>query len=239
MILVPLAVPDRAPDLRLLAATGHGTVAARAVPAGGRAEFTAGAGETVLVLIGGRARLAPPGGETVGPGGGAHLPPGARVALTAVGGPAVVLTATAHGGADPAARGSAAPRPLAPTADGDGARALAEGGGHEGMGVRWLATADTVGTRRLTLATSVFTPGGSHRLHRHPAADEFFLVLTGGGEHLTGAGPVRLAAGDLAVVPVGEWHGYRTDPSTTTTALYGYLGAPDLRSAGYLTRPGS
>jgi mannose-6-phosphate isomerase-like protein (cupin superfamily) len=34
--------------------------------------------------------------------------------------------------------------------------------------------------------------------HPHPMADEFFLVLQGGGEHLTKEGPVRLNPGDLA-----------------------------------------
>jgi quercetin dioxygenase-like cupin family protein len=110
---------------------------------------------------------------------------------------------------------------------------LREAGGFERMAVHWLATTGTVGSRRLALATSTFTPGGSHDLHRHPDADEFFLVLAGGGDHLTERGRVRLAQGDLAYIPAGEWHGFRTRPGVTTVALYGYLGAGSLRQAGY------
>ncbi|UQA56802.1 cupin domain-containing protein [Polyangium aurulentum] len=114
---------------------------------------------------------------------------------------------------------------------GDGA--LRAAGGFIDMGVRWLATTQTVGARALVVATSTFTPGGSHALHRHPRADEFFLVLQGGGEHLTQDGPVRLNPGDMAYIPAGEWHGFRTDPGTTTRTVYGYLGAGSLEQAGY------
>lgn len=106
-------------------------------------------------------------------------------------------------------------------------------GGFVDMGVRWLATTDTVGSRSLVVATSTFVPGGSHGLHRHQHADEFFLLLSGAGEHLTQDGPVRLATGDLAFIPAGEWHGFRTDPEITTRTVYGYLGAGSLAQAGY------
>ncbi len=106
-------------------------------------------------------------------------------------------------------------------------------GGFVDMGVRWLATTDTVGSRSLVVATSTFVPGGSHELHRHQHADEFFLVLAGAGEHLTQDGPVRLTAGDLAFIRAGEWHGFRTDPEITTRTVYGYLGAGSLAEAGY------
>jgi len=106
-------------------------------------------------------------------------------------------------------------------------------GGFVDMGVRWLATTDTVGSQSLVLATSTFVPGGSHELHRHQHADEFFLVLSGAGEHLTQDGPIRLTSGDLAFIPAGEWHGFRTDPEITTHTVYGYLGAGSLDQAGY------
>ncbi|WP_327682548.1 cupin domain-containing protein [Kitasatospora sp. NBC_00458] len=109
--------------------------------------------------------------------------------------------------------------------------------GSAGMEVRWLATADTVGARRLTVAASAFAAGGRHDLHRHPHADEFFLVLSGGGGHLTGNAEVPLRAGDLVYVPAGEWHGFRPGPAAPTTALYGYLGASSLAGAGYQLRP--
>ncbi|GAA0219477.1 hypothetical protein GCM10010492_16840 [Saccharothrix mutabilis subsp. mutabilis] len=116
---------------------------------------------------------------------------------------------------------------------------LADGGGFTDMGVRWLATADTLGTAGLVVATSTFAPGGHHEPHRHPHADEFFLVLRGGGYHHASDGPIRLDPGDLVHVPAGEPHGFRTDPGTVTTALYGYLGAGSLDQAGYEVEGGA
>ncbi|MGH3802549.1 MAG: cupin domain-containing protein, partial [Pseudonocardiaceae bacterium] len=110
---------------------------------------------------------------------------------------------------------------------------LAATGGFADMGVRWLATSDTVGSSSLVVATSTFSPAGHHALHRHPHADEFFLIVDGGGHHLAPLGPIRMGPGDLVFVPAGEWHGYRTDPDTATTAIYGYLGAGSLAQAGY------
>lgn len=108
---------------------------------------------------------------------------------------------------------------------------LADTGGFTDMGVRWLATADTVGSTDLVVATSTFRADGEHGFHRHPNADEFFLVTSGGGEHLSPEGPIRMEVGDLVHVPAGEWHGFRT--TGVTTAVYGYLGAGSLSLAGY------
>jgi quercetin dioxygenase-like cupin family protein len=112
-------------------------------------------------------------------------------------------------------------------------RTLAATGGFVDMGVRWLATSDTVGSSSLVVATSTFSPAGHHALHRHPHADEFFFVLDGGGHHLASKGSIRLGPGDFVFVPAGEWHGYRTDPDTATNAIYGYLGVGSLEQAGY------
>ncbi|WP_345016721.1 cupin domain-containing protein, partial [Saccharothrix violaceirubra] len=115
---------------------------------------------------------------------------------------------------------------------------LAEGGGFVDMAVRWLVTDDTVGARGIVVATSVFRPGGHHRTHRHPNAAEFFLVLSGGGLHLAPDGPIRVGPGDLVFVPADEPHGFRTDPGTVTTTLYGYLGVGSLDQAGYAVDEG-
>ncbi len=132
---------------------------------------------------------------------------------------------------------------FAPAGDSEGQTAadhlLAGEGGFTDMGVRWLATTDTLGTTGLVVATSTFAPGGHHEPHRHPHADEFFLVLRGGGYHHAPDGPVRLDPGDLVHVPAGEPHGFATDPGTVTTALYGYLGAGSLDQAGYEVEGGA
>ncbi|MET8699475.1 cupin domain-containing protein [Kitasatospora sp. NPDC004723] len=133
--------------------------------------------------------------------------------------PLVPAVPAARGGADDAVRGDRAPI-----------------AGSAGMAVHWLATDETVGARRLAVAASSFGADGSHDLHRHPHADEFFLVLSGGGTHLMGGAQVPVHAGDLVFVPAGEWHGFRTGRAGPTAALYGYLGAPSLARAGYQVR---
>lgn len=229
MILVPAALPETRSGFRTLIDRQLypqvlGGLTAEALPAGAVRD-TAVAAESATVVIAGRLDC---GSRAVGPGDGLYHPPGSRHRFTAAA-PSVLLTVHARTG--PAEPGPpSGPVPLARRPE-DGA--LTRAGGFAGMGVHWLATAQTVGTRRLALATSEFTPGGRHDRHRHPDADEFFLVLSGGGEHLTDAGPVRLGPGDLAYVPAGEWHGYRTWPDVSTVALYGYLGAAGLSQAGY------
>ncbi|MFL5355927.1 cupin domain-containing protein [Archangium sp.] len=198
------------------------------------------AAESVTFVLSGRTDWNT-GGQvwTLIPGEGVFNPPGTRRAFHAARDEGAVLLTVYGGTADP--RG-ASPR----TADGvtgcgcriqhladRGNSPLGSAGGFIDMGVHWLATTQTVGTRAVVVATSTFTPGGSHQLHRHPHADEFFLVLEGGGEHLTRRGSLRLNPGDLAYIPAGEWHGFRTDPGVTTRTVYGYLGAGCLDQAGY------
>jgi len=180
-------------------------------------------------------------GETwrLAPGEGVFNAPGTRRAFEARSGENAVLLVVYGGTSDPrdaephAADGAGCGCRISRTADQGSHSPLGEAGGFIDMGVHWLATSQTVGTRSVVVATSTFTPGGSHQLHRHPKADEFFLVLQGGGEHLTKDGPVRLNPGDLAYIPAGEWHGFRTDPGVTTRTVYGYLGAGSLAQAGY------
>jgi quercetin dioxygenase-like cupin family protein len=198
------------------------------------------AAEAVTFVLSGRGEW--PAGEQrwpLSPGEGVFNPPGTRRAFEAAREEEAVLLVAYGGTADPR---EAMPQevsgmapcgcPITRTADGGNSH-LRAAGGFIDMGVHWLATSQTVGTRKLVVATSTFTPGGSHQLHRHPHADEFFLVLQGGGEHLTKNGPVRLNPGDLAYIPAGEWHGFQTDPGVTTRTVYGYLGAGSLEQAGY------
>jgi len=173
------------------------------------------------------------------PGEGVFNPPGTRRAFDAAQEEAAVLLVVYGGTANPRdvvpqeAGGLAQCGCRIARTEDRGNSHLSAAGGFIDMGVHWLATTQTVGTRKLVLATSTFTPGGSHQLHRHPHADEFFLVLQGGGEHLTRSGHVRLNPGDMAYIPAGEWHGFRTDAGVTTRTVYGYLGAGSLEQAGY------
>lgn len=210
--------------------------------------------ESATVVLTGKGTWIGEANLLLGPGEGVFNPPGTWRGLTPASSETTVLLTVYGGGADVETDGEPAPVTLAgaPQAGGCGCHlappvedcstdrgdVLGTVGGSVDMGVRWLATTDTVGSRSLVVATSTFVPGGSHDLHRHPHADEFFLVLSGTGEHLTQDGPVRLAPGDLAFIPAGEWHGFRTDPAITTRTVYGYLGAGSLAQAGYDLRAG-
>ncbi|MDG4810780.1 cupin domain-containing protein [Micromonospora sp. WMMD1120] len=165
------------------------------------------------------------------PGAALFLPVGEPGDLVAGPEGARVLLVRARGAQRPPA---VARRP--PEVDHVSSAVLAAGGGFTDMRVRWLVCRADAGSTRLVVATSTFAPDGHHELHRHPNAEEFFMVLDGGGEHLTETGAIRLGPGDVVLVAAGEWHGYRTDPEVTTTTVYGYLGAASLDEAGYEVR---
>ncbi|MFF2042639.1 cupin domain-containing protein [Kitasatospora sp. NPDC058170] len=251
MILVPAAVPGTAPAFRRLIDPEHlpsaqGGLVVETLPPGVRIEqHPSRVAESVTVVLSGRIRSA---GRVLGPGEGLYHPPGSAGGLTALpGAPAAILTVRPRTDARPSpvaptplSKRPEAPRPyavpLAP-APGGAAEGVAAVPGSAGTAVHWLASAETVGARRITVAATTFGSGGGHDLHRHPCADEFFLVVSGGGRHLTATGGLHLSRGDLVYLPAGEWHGFRTDRAGPTTALHGYLGAPSLERAGYQLRP--
>ena len=179
----------------------------------------------------------------LGEGDARHLPPGAPADLVAgaEGARLLIVRVPATGGPRPRGAGDtgeAGPRPGRAGDTGEAsAQVLAAGGGFADMRVRWLVSGAATGSTGLVVATSTFAPDGHHELHRHPHAEEFFLVVEGSGEHLTGSGPVRLGPGDIVLVAAGERHGYRTDAGVTTRTVYGYLGAAGLDSAGYEVCP--
>ncbi|MGW4891882.1 cupin domain-containing protein [Kitasatospora sp. NPDC004240] len=231
MILVPAAVPGTAPVFRRLIdpshlPAAHGALTVETLPPGIRVEqHPSHRAESVTVVLSGRIRAA---GRILGPGTGLYHPPGSSCGLTALSGvPAAVLTVRPR----PVAR--AAPHLREPVPLDRPANRPNASDGPPGPLVRWLATERTVGARRVTVAAAVFAPEGGYGLHRHPRADQFFLVVEGGGHHLTETGEVPLHRGDLVFVPAGEWHGHRPRPGTATVALYGYLGAASPAQAGH------
>lgn len=90
-------------------------------------------------------------------------------------------------------------------------------------------------TGELELEEVCFAPGGgAHELHRHPDADEFFVVLAGEGVQLDeDGGEVAVEAGDLAFLPRGSWHGFRNTGKRDVRAVLGLLGASGLDAARY------
>jgi quercetin dioxygenase-like cupin family protein len=117
-----------------------------------------------------------------------------------------------------------------------GDAALDEEAGFIGLGVYWLATRDTVGTKDFLLGASTFEPGGLHEHHRHPRGDEFLYILEGGGDHLTPDGAIPLSAGEIAYIPANEYHGFRNQEGVLTRTLFGYFGSATLEDAGYEVR---
>ena len=191
--------------------------------------------ESVVYLLSGAARW---DATSLRPGDGVFSPPGSPPIVSAGPADAAVLLVVLAGCQEPPlgtrepASSQRVARRIVSTPASE-SQALGTTGGFVSMGVTWLATRNSVGATGVVLATSTFSPGGSHQLHRHAHADEYFLVVEGGGLHLQSGCRTRLAPGDLAYIPAGEWHGFVTDPGTVTRAVYGYLGAGSLDEAGY------
>lgn len=102
------------------------------------------------------------------------------------------------------------------------------------MSARWLVDNDHGNSTTFTLGQSTFAAHvGCHELHRHPHAQELFYILEGEGVHLLEDGEVPMKAGDLVLVPLNEWHGFRNTGSVPLRAMFGYLGVNSLEAGGY------
>ena len=103
------------------------------------------------------------------------------------------------------------------------------------MEVRWLITADSVGSRKTVVGRTVLKPGSKHDIHRHPNAEEWEYVISGSAIKHIGDGHVRLSAGDVVFVPANVYHGMEnTSDSEPVVTIWGYSGASSLDDAGYL-----
>lgn len=107
--------------------------------------------------------------------------------------------------------------------------------GFIGMNARWLATDEICGTGSIVVGSSRFAPeGGAHELHRHGEAAEFFIVLAGEGVQLDEDGSeVPVEVGEAALLPRNSWHGFRNTGAEEVRAVFGFLGATSLDTAGY------
>lgn len=109
--------------------------------------------------------------------------------------------------------------------------------GWEGMHVWWLGGRPE-GATRLVVNETEFPPGRAHEIHRHPGADEAIYILAGTGLHLrVGDGPVRVVAGDLVMIPAGEWHGLANDSDQPLRLLGLFGGVGSYAEAGYDIHP--
>jgi mannose-6-phosphate isomerase-like protein (cupin superfamily) len=106
--------------------------------------------------------------------------------------------------------------------------------GWEGMHLWWLIGRASVGSEVGVVCSTDFPPDKAHALHLHPNADEIFIVIKGGGSHLTADGPVPMEEGDIVFVPRGEPHGFHNDRAETCSAIAFYGGIGEYEEAGYV-----
>jgi quercetin dioxygenase-like cupin family protein len=69
---------------------------------------------------------------------------------------------------------------------------------------------DAFETSRLLLGLNCFEPGQSQKVHKHPGADKFYLVLSGKAKIVVGDRSHDAAAGDLVLAPADVEHGVET-----------------------------
>ena len=102
------------------------------------------------------------------------------------------------------------------------------------MEVRWLVTAETVGSEQTVVGRTVLRPGSKHDIHRHPHAEEWEYVVSGSAIKHVGDDSVRLETGDVVFVPANVFHGLENASDTEpVVTIWGYSGAATLEAAGY------
>lgn len=85
----------------------------------------------------------------------------------------------------------------------------------------------------LLLGWTVLPPGARHDRHRHPRADEFFIVLAGAGLVYTDEEDQPAREGDVVFTRRGHWHGFNNTGDVDVTLVWGWSGAGSLDAAGY------
>ena len=101
------------------------------------------------------------------------------------------------------------------------------------MKVQFLVDAVQADSERLLLGWTVLPPGARHDRHRHPNADEFFVVLTGHGLTYTDEDDQPAGEGDVVFTRRGHWHGFNNTGDEDVTLVWGWSGAGSLEAAGY------
>jgi quercetin dioxygenase-like cupin family protein len=101
------------------------------------------------------------------------------------------------------------------------------------MRVQFLVDRQTAGSEDFLLGWTVLPPGARHERHRHPNADEFFIVLEGGGDIYTDHDRQTCVQGDVIFTPRGHWHGFDNTRDEDVVLVWGWSGAGSLETAGY------
>ena len=101
------------------------------------------------------------------------------------------------------------------------------------MRVQFLIDKAKAGSDGFLLGWTVLPPGARHDRHRHPHADEFFVVLSGHGLIYTDGEDQGAQEGDVIFTRRGHWHGFNNTGDEDVTLLWGWSGAGSLDDAGY------
>lgn len=105
------------------------------------------------------------------------------------------------------------------------------------MHVQFLIDQKSAGSDQLLVGWTVLPPGARHDKHRHPNADEFFIVVQGRGFIYTDTGREPSGQGDVIFTPRGHWHGFDNTGSEDVVLVWGWSGAGSLEAAGYEIPP--
>ena len=101
------------------------------------------------------------------------------------------------------------------------------------MQVQFLVDQARAGSDEFLLGWTVLPPGARHDRHRHPNADEFFIVLSGRGMVYTDEEDQPAEEGDVLFTRRGHWHGFDNTGDVDVTLVWGWSGASSLDEAGY------
>jgi quercetin dioxygenase-like cupin family protein len=101
------------------------------------------------------------------------------------------------------------------------------------MRVQFLVDSAKAGSDDMLLGWTVLPPGARHDRHRHPGADEFFVVLSGHGLVYTDEEDQPAVEGDVVFTRRGHWHGFNNTGDEDVTLVWGWSGAGSLDAAGY------
>jgi quercetin dioxygenase-like cupin family protein len=101
------------------------------------------------------------------------------------------------------------------------------------MHVQFLIDQQTAGSQQLVVGRTVLPPGARHERHAHPHADEFLVVMSGGGMVYTDDGEEPSASGDVIFTPAGQFHGFNNTSEEDVLLIWGWSGAGSLDAAGY------
>lgn len=110
---------------------------------------------------------------------------------------------------------------------------LREDEGWIDMQVQFLIDKAKAGTDDFLLGWTVLPPGARHDRHLHRNADEFFIVLAGGGRIYTDDGTTPAGKGDVIWTPRGRYHGFDNTGTEDVVLVWGWSGCGSLEDSGY------